>query len=83
MAERGRPSIKLPEAYRADRRFEELRAEGMGINNAEEKMLTEGEWKADRLNCRQAVRKRRERLLYFGFMATVLLADLSYLNRRD
>ena len=56
----------------------------MGITEAEDKMLTEEEWRKEAgLNCRQAVRKRRERLLYFGFMATVLLADLSYLNRRD
>ena len=47
-------------AVRAHRRFAELRSSGgMGITEAENQMLTEPEWK--HLNCRQAIRRRRDK----------------------
>ena len=74
MAKRGRKPLTFRDAYLADRRFEELRAEGMGITEAEEQMMTESWWSGGRINCPQGIRKRRERMAWFGFLATALLS---------
>ena len=55
----GRPNIEADKAVAALRRFRELRAAGMGITEAEERMLEEDEWK--RMTSRQGVRKLCEK----------------------
>ena len=85
MARRGRrrrPPLADVSAYL---RFEELRADGLRITKAEDRMLEDG-WRPS-VGTRQAVRKRRIKgeaifnspeFALAGFVATAILADLSY-----
>ena len=80
MAKRGRPPMHLVTAEATRCRFEELRAGGMGITQAETKMLDQ----YPHLTSQQAIRKRRKRaeaeeltILWMGFCAAAMLADLT------
>ena len=77
MASRGRPVLPAATVNRTFCRFVELYAGGMGITAAELAMTEEGEWRP--LNSRQAIRKRRVKGEFNAFLATVMLAYLSYM----
>ena len=79
MAKRGRPPLNLVTAAATRARYDELRAEGMGVAEAEKALLDV----YPHLTSRQAIRKRRTRaddneteLLFMGFVALAVLADM-------
>ena len=89
MSRRGRPRRPPLADVSAHLRFEELRADGYGITKAEERMLKDGTRPS--VGTRQGVRKRRIKgkaifnspeFAFAGFMASALLADLSYKTDR-
>ena len=76
MAKRGRPVLPDSDAIRAYLRFVELYADGGGITEAEDQMVNAG--CCTMVGSRQGVRKRRIKGEYLAFLATAMLADLSY-----
>ena len=89
MARRGRPRRPPLADVSTYLRFEELQADGFGITEAEDQMLEDG-WRPS-AGTRQGIRKRRTKgeaifnspaFTVAGFVATAMLADLSYKLKR-
>ncbi len=94
MGRRGRPRIGPLAAVNAYLRFEELRDSGLGVTEAEQRMMEPGDiCHYYRINTRQGVRKRRKRgkavyddpvFVLAGLFASILLADpTTPIPRRD
>ena len=80
MARRGRPPLPDSGAIRAYLRFVELYLDGRGITQAEDQMVNAG--CCTMVGSRQGVRKRRIKGEFIAFLATAMLADLSYKLKR-